>query len=236
MYMNSRLNTRHACLRTVTSSSQYVSSTRLLSKGSDFRLSYHARNCLLSLHRPHSHHNTRHRGRDLCSLGFPQYWNSDGTTIWRQSDRMPRAAYGEDTLSRKTKCSIFMHIIFSPFTISSGFHFSRIALFRMKWRSNALALCAIAIILLAQGRGSVKYVSMSPTGSSQNECFLLPHRTQSPSSTSSHREQNCCTQTRLGTCNLASSMYLAFRVVSKSQNTFSTLPPVEGNASFWGLL
>jgi len=63
--------------------------------------------------------------------------------------------------------------------------------------SNALALCAIATILLAEGRVSVRYESRSPTVSCQSESFLLPHRTQSPSSTSSHREQNCCAQTRL---------------------------------------
>ena len=63
-----------------------------------------------------------------------------------------RNAYGrKDKLSRKTRCSIFMHMIFSPLIINSGFHFNKIALFRMKCKSNALALCAIATILLAQG-------------------------------------------------------------------------------------
>ena len=121
-----------------------------------------------------------------------------------------------DTLSRKTKFSIFMHIIFIPFMIRSRFHFSSIALFRINQRSNALALCAIATILLAQGRGSVTYESRAPTGSSVNACFLLPHRTQSPPvSSSSHREQNCCTQKRWYV-NLASSVYSIFWVVSKS--------------------
>jgi len=59
----------------------------------------------------------------------------------------------KDTLYRKTRCSIYIYMIFSPFLISSGFHFNMIALFRMKCKSNALALSAIANFLLAQGRG-----------------------------------------------------------------------------------
>ena len=129
---------------------------------------------------------------------------------------MLRRRHGrKDTQSKKTRCSIFMHIIFRPFMISSGFHFRKIALFRIKW-SNALALCAIATILLVQGRGSNRYESSSPRGCCQNECFLPPHRTQSPSSTSSHHQQNFCTQTRLRKCKLASSAYLLFWVVLKS--------------------
>ena len=110
-----------------------------------------------------------------------------------------------DTLSRKTKCCIFMHIILRPFMISSGCHFNRTARFRMKCRSNALALCAVALTFLTQGRGSHRYVSMSPTGSAQNEYFRTPQRShwRSASSTSSHLEQNCCKESRLGTCRVA---------------------------------
>jgi len=121
-----------------------------------------------------------------------------------------RNAHGrKETLSRKTKCSGYIHIIFIPFMISSGFHFNMIALFRIKCRSNALALYAIAIIVLSQGRGLRRYNSMLPTGPSKNKCFLLPHRTQSSAfSTSSHCKHNCCTQTRSGTCNVALSDYI----------------------------
>ena len=47
-----------------------------------------------------------------------------------------------------------MHMIFRPFLIMSGFYFIGIALFNIKWRSNNLALCAIAVILFAQGQDS----------------------------------------------------------------------------------
>jgi len=65
----------------------------------------------------------------------------------------------------------------------------------------------MATIFLTQGRGSHRYESMLPTGSSQKACFLSPHCThlRRVSSTSSHIEQNCCTQTRFGTCNVALS-------------------------------
>ena len=138
-----------------------------------------------------------------------------GVVRQNASGSLRRGHGRKDTLSRKTNCSIFIHTIFSPFMIMFGFHFSRIALFRINWRSNALALCAIATILLAQGLCSVWYEGRDPTGSSQNECFLLPHRTQSPSSLSSHREQKCYKQTGLGTCNVALSVYLVFWVVPK---------------------
>lgn len=76
-----------------------------------------------------------------------------------------------------------MHNIFRPFVLSSFFHFSRIYLFRIKFRSNDLALCSITTILVSQGRSSHR----SPTGSSQNVCLLLPHRRHSASfSTASH--------------------------------------------------
>jgi len=78
----------------------------------------------------------------------------------------------KDTVSRKTRCSIFMHMIFRPLMISSGVHFNMIALFRMKCKSKALALCAIATILLAHWRGLHRYVKRSPTESSQNVCRL----------------------------------------------------------------
>jgi len=74
--------------------------------------------------------------------------------------------------------------------------------------SNTLVLRAIATKLLAQRRVSYLYDCRHPRGNSQNETFLLPHRTQSAFSTSSQREQNCCTQTRLSTWNFASSVYL----------------------------
>ena len=71
-------------------------------------------------------HNTRRREWDLSYLCFSQYLNNGVTTIWRATDRTPRVAYAiqgrMDTLSRKTRCSILMHIIFSPF-ISWGFNF-----------------------------------------------------------------------------------------------------------------
>ena len=58
---------------------------------------------------------------------------------------------------------------------------------------------------------------MLPKGSSQNECFLTPHCTQSrlTSSLSSHLEQNCCRQRRFGMCNVGVSEYLVFWVMSK---------------------
>ena len=40
------------------------------------------------------------------------------------SDSLRNAHGRKETLSRKTKCSVFVHIIFSPFMISSGFHFN----------------------------------------------------------------------------------------------------------------
>ena len=138
----------------------------------------------------------------------------------RQPERLGQLAQraGEEGyLSKNTRCSIFTHIIISPFIIISGFHFSMMARFKMKLRLNALALCAIAMILMAQVRGSVRYESRSPRESYPNECFLLPQRTQStPSSSSSHREQNCCMQTRLGTCSFAASVYQVFWFFSKS--------------------
>jgi len=118
-----------------TSSSQYNSITRLLSNGSsDFRLSsYHARNSpfLLELL-------THTIMRDV----------GDGTSVFlsieivrvprfggRYTERLGQLTQGhgrKDTLSRKTRCTIFMYIIFNPLTISSGLHFSRFALFRIK--------------------------------------------------------------------------------------------------------
>ena len=66
-----------------------------------------------------------------------------------------RNAHGrKDTLSKNTKCSIFILMILRPFEMSSVFHLSPIALIRMKCKSNALALWAIATIFLAEGRGS----------------------------------------------------------------------------------
>src|SRR5215510_5641446 len=97
-------------------------------------------------------------------------------------------------------CSNFMDMIFEPFIISSGAHFIVMALFKINCRSKALALWAMATTFFTHGRGSHMYASRSPTGSSQNECFLLPHLKQSSSMRHlfSHSEQNCCTQTRFG--------------------------------------
>src|SRR5215510_9707731 len=86
-----------------------------------------------------------------------------------------------DTLSRNVMCSNFMDMIFEPFIISSGAHFILMALFKINCRSKALALCAMATTFFAHGRGSHMYASRSPTGSSQKECFLLPHLKQSSS-------------------------------------------------------
>src|SRR5215469_16947597 len=122
-----------------------------------------------------------------------------------------------DTLSRNVMCSNFMHMIFAPFIISSGAHFIVMALFKINCKSKALALCAIAITLLAQGRDTHMYANRSPTGSFQFECCLAPHREQSSSmlGKASHSEQNCCTQTRFGSCKKAVSEYLLSCVVSK---------------------
>ena len=68
----------------------------------------------------------------------------------------------KDTLSRKRRCSIFIHINFNPFIICSGCHFDMIKLFTMKCMLNDLALCAVATTLLAQGRGSSRYNNSSP--------------------------------------------------------------------------
>jgi len=77
----------------------------------------------------------------------------------------------------------------------------------MNCESKVLALWAIATTLLTQGRGSQRYDSRSLTGSSQNECFLLPQRSQSSSISAeiSHSVQKCCKHTRLGTCSVADS-------------------------------
>ena len=67
-----------------------------------------------------------------------------------------RSAHGrKNGLSKYTSCSIFIRMIFKPFVISSGFLFSKIALFKMMCLTNSLALCAIARILFVQGRGSL---------------------------------------------------------------------------------
>ena len=83
--------------------------------------------------------------------------------------------------------------------IISGCHFNRMARFRIKWWSNALALCAFATIFFTQSCGSHRKDSMPPTGLSQNECFLLQHcvPSRSISSTFSQLEQNCSMQPRL---------------------------------------
>jgi len=65
-----------------------------------------------------------------------------------------RSAHGrKDTLSKNTRSSVFILRIFRQFVISSGFHFSMIAQFKVKCGSNPFALCAIATILLARSRG-----------------------------------------------------------------------------------
>jgi hypothetical protein len=68
-----------------------------------------------------------------------------------------RSAHGrKDKLSKNTTCSILVNIIIRPFGMSLGYHFRRIALFKIKWRSNALVLCAMTNILVDQWRGSHK--------------------------------------------------------------------------------
>jgi len=121
--------------------------------------------------------------------------------------RSLRNAYGrKDTLPKKTRCSIFIHIIFSPLIISSGFHFNMIAQFKINtvqtpWRCAQLQQSywpkvAVRIAMIACPRPDPH----------PNECLFLPHRKQSPSSTYSHCEQNFCTQTRSVTVMLAPCM------------------------------
>ena len=69
----------------------------------------------------------------------------------KASGSLRNANSRKENLSRNTKRSTHMHIIFSPFTISSTCHFRRIAHFRIKWRSKAFALLAITTILSTQG-------------------------------------------------------------------------------------
>ena len=57
-------------------------------------------------------------------------------------------------LSKNTRFSIFMRMIFRPFVISFGYHFSKFTLFKIKWRSFVLSLCQIATILVSLERGS----------------------------------------------------------------------------------
>ena len=89
----------------------------------------------------------------------------------------------------------------------------------MNCESKAFALCATATNLLTRGRGSQRYESKSPIGSSQNECFLLPQRSQSSSMSAdiSHFVQKSFKRTRLGTCSVAESETFVSWVVSKSK-------------------
>ena len=97
MCMNSRLNTRNACFRTVTSSEKMFprSVCCRLAPNSSNRTT---RETISSPLRPScSNRNTQRQGWDLCSLGFRPYWNSKSTTIWRPSDRTLRVPYTEHT-------------------------------------------------------------------------------------------------------------------------------------------
>lgn len=61
------------------------------------------------------------------------------------------SAHGrKDTLFNNTRCSIFILIIIRPFAMCLDFHFSIIALVKIKWRSNALTLCANATFFVDQ--------------------------------------------------------------------------------------
>ena len=101
---------------------------------------------------------------------------------------------------KNTRCSIFILMIFRPFVISSVFHFSIIALFKIKCMSNALAYARSPQFYWPRSGAHRDRLARSPTGSSQNEGLLFPYRSQSTShSTSSQLAQNCFTQTRLGT-------------------------------------
>ena len=183
---NLRLKTRQACRRTVTSSWKYASSTNLLWNRSDLLLL--TREQFLPRTATHLVHNiiryVRHRAYIIevfLSVKVVRVpWFSGLQT---ESGGSLCSAHGrKDTLSINTKCSIFILMIFRPFVISLGFHFSTIALFKIKCKSNGLALCTITTILLGQGLVSQRQDSGCPTRSSQEECLLLPHRSQSPPS------------------------------------------------------
>jgi hypothetical protein len=120
--------------------------------------------------------------------------------------------------SRNVMCSVFIHTIFRPFRINSGFHFNKTALFSMKCESNALTLRAIIMTMLHYCRGLQRYVNRSPTGSSKNEWRLFPQRKQSKlmSGCFSFCIQNCWTHTKIGTCNVAINANFVSCVVSKS--------------------
>ena len=82
-----------------------------------------------------------------------KYWEYyDLVTSRPKSSGGLGSAHGmKDTLSKNTKFSIFILMILRPFGISSCFHLSMMDLSRIKCKSNALALFAIATILLVQG-------------------------------------------------------------------------------------
>jgi len=126
-----------------------------------------------------------------------------------------RNAHGrKDTLFRKTRCSIFMHMIFNPFITTSGFHFNIIALFRIKCRSNVLALCAIATILLPKGDSRIDKTAFLLTdrprtnaSSYRIACSLrLPHLHTTNRTLAGRRDQ----------VHAVFSEYPTFSVVSKS--------------------
>jgi hypothetical protein len=75
------------------------------------------------------------------------------TSIPKVSGSLRSVQGRKDTLSKISRCTIFILIIFRLFEMSSGFYLSKIALFGIKWRPNALALYAIATNLLAQWWG-----------------------------------------------------------------------------------
>lgn len=77
------------------------------------------------------------------------------------SGSLRRANERNDTLFKKTKSSILIHIIFEPFMINSSCHLNKKDMLLIKWRSNILALCAMAMILSTQGRSSQSYDKVS---------------------------------------------------------------------------
>jgi hypothetical protein len=81
--------------------------------------------------------------------------------------------YAKMRLSIKCKCSNFIDMILCPFIFRSGRHFNIIALLKIKCRSYALAMWAMATNLLAHGRGLHRHLNRSSTWSSSQNMFPL---------------------------------------------------------------
>lgn len=129
------------------------------------------------------YHNTRRLELSQHNLNSLPCLNNVSTTMWSPLNQALQATYvaerGGMAHYRENLNVPFLRTFFNLFIITSGCHFRNMALFSMKCNSNALAFCVIATILVAQGRVSHIYDSKSPTRSSQNELFRLPHCTQS---------------------------------------------------------